>query len=73
MGPSGGPRRHRRRVALAVALLVVGIPAMARSASPRASSPGPVTSLVVRGNTVEVAALPSGALVEIEAIATVST
>ncbi|HEV7861686.1 MAG TPA: TIM-barrel domain-containing protein [Acidimicrobiia bacterium] len=39
-------------------LAVLGLPVMARGAAPRLTGLGPVTSLVVRGNTVEIVALP---------------
>ena len=60
MGPSRGRNRHRCLVAL-LTVLVVGLPAVARGDSPRAVGPGPITGLVVRGNTVEIMALPARA------------
>jgi alpha-glucosidase len=57
MDRSRGARRHVQRVALVAVLLIVGLPAMARSDSPKAVTPGPVTDFLVRGNTVEITAV----------------
>lgn len=57
MGRSRGARRHLQRIALAAVLLMIGFPALARSASPAAIAPGPVTDFAVRGNTVEITAV----------------
>ncbi|HYH48175.1 MAG TPA: TIM-barrel domain-containing protein [Acidimicrobiia bacterium] len=57
MSRSRGARRHFRRAVLAAVLLAIGIPAMARGASPEAVTPGPVTAFAVQGNTVEITAL----------------
>jgi alpha-glucosidase len=54
MGSWRGRRSHRRLVALAAALVVIGLPVMARGVTPKTVGPGPVTGFVVRGNTVEI-------------------
>jgi alpha-glucosidase (family GH31 glycosyl hydrolase) len=63
MGPWGKARQHRFVVALIGLLSVLGLSSAARGESPAAVGPGPVTDLVVRGNTVEVTALPAKARV----------
>src|SRR3712207_3095002 len=57
MSRARGARRHLRRAALAAALLAIGFPAVARSASPKAVTPGPVTAFGVQGSTVEITAV----------------
>ena len=52
-------RQQRRFVALAAGLVVIGLPALARGDPVRTVGPGPVTGFDVRGNTVEIAALPT--------------
>ena len=54
------PGRHLF-VPLLVVLAVLGLPVMAHGASPKMTGPGPVTSFVVRGDTVEIG-VPSGRL-----------
>ena len=57
MGLWRGRRQQRRFVALAAVLLVVGLPAMARSGATRPTGPGRLTSFEVRGNTVAIDAV----------------
>ena len=46
---------HTGNLAAGVAVLaVLGLPVMAHGASPKMTGPGPVTSFVVRGDTVEI-------------------
>ncbi len=59
MGLWRGRRQHRRFVALAAGLVILGLPALARGDQVRAVGPGPVTDFEVRGDTVEIAALPT--------------
>jgi alpha-glucosidase (family GH31 glycosyl hydrolase) len=58
MGPWGRGRRYRSFVALVVPLAVAGLSTTARGDTPATAGSGPVTDLVVRGDTVEVTALP---------------
>ena len=58
----GGPRRHRRAVALAGLAAGLGLSAAtAEGASPAAVGPGPVTGVTLRGDTVEITAPPARA------------
>ena len=59
MGLWRGRRHHRRFVALAAGLVILGLPALARGDQARAVGPGPVTGFEVQGDTVEIAALPT--------------
>jgi alpha-glucosidase len=59
MGLWRGRRQHRRWAVLAALLVVVGLPAFARSAPAVTAVPGPVTGFDVRGNTVTIEALPA--------------
>ena len=63
MGPWGRGRRNRFLVALLAPLAVTGLTTPARGDTPATVGSGPVTDLVVRGDTVEVTALPARARV----------